>query len=269
MIRSLLSAAFAVLAGAALAQDGTVPPQLLGTQRPLNGDTIRFCIDASSVGAGFDRAVAKAIADVLLVKATFVQAPAGFPLDAGGYLDELQLTMSTECDALAGISLQPNMAFPEWASVTRAYADVPFVLVAADPSYHSLGDIPRDRIIGTAIGSIGEAVFLTYIAQLPANQQWRRLPYADPKLMLTRLRDGTLGGMILWQPVLSRLGDIGDVHTISSAPAPESSVLVGMLVSSRDQFLRGSIDEAIGALIADGTIATLMQQFGYAGEPAQ
>jgi polar amino acid transport system substrate-binding protein len=55
--------------------------------------------------------------------------------------------------------------------------------------------------------------------------------------------------------------------TIPLDPLPAINVSVGDLVSSRDSYLRTQLDNAIGSLIADGTIAKLMQEHGYSGTP--
>jgi ABC-type amino acid transport substrate-binding protein len=262
------------LAPAAWAQSNTLPPQLLNNSKPLQGDTVRFCIDKFSPGAAFDKSVSQAIADALLVKAVFVDAPTGFPLDGQGFYDELQLTMSKDCDVMAGISILPDTgipAYPDWATVTRPYAQVPFVLVTKDPSYQSLGDIPPGKVVGATIGSLGQGVILTYNQQQSEDKQLKYLPYADPKLMLKRLLDGHLVGMVIWQPQLNIITDgnpeAQGLRTISLAPLQPVFASVGDLVSSRDAYLRSQIDTAIGSLVADGTIAKLMSDMGYAGTP--
>lgn len=267
MFRFLLVAALAALSVLPAHAQGTVPPQLLDTTRPV-GNVIRFCLDTLSPGADFDRDVAQAVADAALLEAQFVEAPGGFPLDAAGYLDELRLAMNNTCEVLPGISLQPGLAVPEWASVTRPYADVPFVLVVTNPAYRRLGDVPHDRRIGTAIGGVGERAVIAYMEAVRPEQRWTRLPYADPELMLRRLRDGTIDAMVLWQPVLARIApDAPDLRIIPADPVPETSVPVGMLVTARDQFLRTLIDDTIAALAADGTLAALMEKHGYLGTP--
>jgi ABC-type amino acid transport substrate-binding protein len=269
----LAQAAFLVLltAGQALAQTSGIPEQLFNTTRPQQGDTIRFCIDQRSIGAKFDHAVSQAIADALLLNAVFVDAPTGFGLNADGYSDELRLAMNNECDAMAGMSLQPNSPLLEWATFTRAYAEIPFVFAVTDASYNSLNDIPKDRTLGTALGSVGESAFITYQSTQSENQRWRRLPYADPRLMLTRLLDGTLGGILLWGPALSFITD-GDpagagVRIVPTDPMPASNVSVGLLLSAQETFLRSQMDQAIGSLIADGTLQGLMEEYGIVGTP--
>ncbi len=258
--------------GSVLAQDDEVPQDLLNQSTRLQGDQITFCLDRSAPGAPLDMKVGQAIADALLVKAKFADAPSGFPIDATGYLSELQIAMSNTCDVLLGISLQPNFPYPDWATPTRPYAEIPFVLVATDPSYKSLADIPRSRPLGTAVGSLGEYNFIVYNQQQSEAQRWRRFPYADPKLMLKRVKDGTIAAALLYQPALLEAtnGDpaAAGVRIIPTDPVPASAVEVAALVSSRDSFLRTQIDEAIASLDSDGTIQSLMQQAKFAGTPS-
>ena len=250
------------------AQAQVLPQQLMSQERPLQGDTIRACVDDSSAGGKLDRAIAQAISDALFLKVEFVEGIRGFPLDGDGYLAELQIQLNNDCDIFLGVSVQPNMPFPDWAVVTRPYARVPFVLVT-DKDYASLADIPHDGIIGTALASIGERVFATSVAQRPADQRWTRLPYADFNLMTTRLRDGTLAAMLLWQPSLLKLAEtdptVASLKIIPLAPVPESYVDVGALVATRNTFLRTQIDQAIGELSADGTIDRIMSDLGILG----
>jgi polar amino acid transport system substrate-binding protein len=270
---AVLALSLAVAVGPAVAQN-TVPPELLNNNRTSLGDTLRFCVDDFAPAADFNKAVSQAIADSLLVKATFSPGPSGFALDGQGYMDELQLIMSTSCDAFAGISIEPDSGisiYPEWATVTRAYATVPFVFVVKDPAYTKLGDIPGGKKIGSTMGSVAQGQLVTYIGQQPQSQQWLNLPYADPKLMLKRLEDGTIDGMAIWQPVLNQITD-GDpaklgLKIVPMDPVQPAAASVGYLVQASDSYLRSQLDTAIGSLISDGTIAKIMQQFNYQGTP--
>lgn len=259
----------------AVAQEmGVIPQQLFSNSRRLQGDSIRFCVDDFSVGAKFDRAVATAISEALLVKPLFVPAPAGFPLDGGGYLEELQLVMTNECEVLIGISMTPGAAespWPDWATVTRPYAQIPFVVAVTDANYKSLGDIPAGKTLGAAIGSLGLGAVVTYNQQNPPEKRLRYLPYGDPALMLRRLLDGTLAAMVIWQPQLHQVASANpaaaSLKLASFAPLKTVVTGVGNLVNSRDSFLRASIDQAIGQLVSDGTIARLMKEQGIEGTP--
>ncbi|RUT31261.1 ABC transporter substrate-binding protein [Arsenicitalea aurantiaca] len=258
------------LAAPAFAQ--SVPQELLDNTRRAQIDSLTFCLDPTSVGAPFDRRVAKEIAGALLLNARFADAPSGFALDGAGYMEELQIAMNNRCDVMMGISLQPGSVFPDWLVFTRPYAQVPFVFaVDAASGYQRLGDLPPEATIGTALGSRGEREFIIYNTQQPQSRQWRRLPYADPALMLRRVQDGSLGGMLIWQPALRALGEtqseVAQLRVVPTDPVPVSVVSLGALVSSRDAFLRTQIDEAIGALVNDGTIARLLEELGYEGRP--
>lgn len=269
LVRFGITLALCLLATPLQAQ--VLPPQLLDQQRALQGNTIRACVDDYSPGAQLDRAVIQAIADALFLQVNYVEALRGFPLDGDGYLAELQVHLNNDCDLLMGIAVQPDSPFPEWAAVTRPYAQVPFVLVVTDRSYDKLGDIPLGSTIGTAIASLGERVFITSMQQRPKDQRWKRLPYADVALMLTRLREGKLAGMLLWQPALAQLlakdGDDDDLKVIALNPVPTAEVLVGALISSSNTYLRSQVDNAIEQLAADGTFDQIMLELGLGPTP--
>lgn len=256
----------------AAAQDGEVPPQLLNTTRRQQGDVLKVCTDAYSPGGAFDAEVAKAIADALFLTVEFHPTPTGFPLNGGGFLAEVQVALNNTCDLMMGMAVQTTSPFPDWATVTRPYASISFVAAVIDPAFTKLGDIPKDRLIGTAVGSKAEQVFLTWLGQQPEDQRWNRLPYADPHLMLKRLRDGRIGGMMLYQPAflqLMREDKEGGAmpRSVPFDPVPMQDVRVGGIVNTRDTFLRSQVDEAIDALVADGTIAAIMERMEIIGTP--
>lgn len=270
MIRSLVIALALCSAAPAFAQDTGVPPELLNNTRRLNGDEINVCLDTSGASRTFDQDVARAIGDALFLKVNLMEGFGGFPIDGGGFMDALMIAMTNTCDLFMGISVQTTAPFPDWVAVTRPYATIPFVYAAVDPAFQKLSDIPKDRMLGTALQSLGELGYVTWAQQQPEAERWRRLPYADFKLMLERVEDGKLGAMLLWQPALAQLlqddpAKAANIHIIAADPVPESVVKVGALVSSRDSFLRSQIDQTIDALVQDGTIAALMEQHGYTG----
>jgi polar amino acid transport system substrate-binding protein len=266
----LFALALAADAAPVLAQ-GSVPPSLIQNTRPMQGDKIRFCIDGSSPGGEFNREVSQAVADALLVDAEFTVSPKAstFPLDGGGYMDELQLVMSQSCEVFVGISILPegNSAFPEWATVTRPFAAIPFVFVVREGTYKSLGEIPGGERVGITMGSLAQMAMIAYVGQQPQNARWITLPYGDPKLMLKRLEDKTLSGMAIYLPSLLEITN-NDPAALGLTLVPFSPVQrpvaeVGNMLSARDDYLRTQLDEAIGSLIADGTIGRLLEKHGY------
>ncbi|WP_417247881.1 substrate-binding periplasmic protein [Celeribacter sp.] len=269
IFRPILALIFALNCVAAYGQNA--PQIYLDNTRRIQGDEIRVCVDDTAVGAPFDRAVAEAIGQALFLNVVFDKSPSGFPINGGGFLEELQIRMNKNCDLVMGMSLQTGNLYPDWVSPTRVYATVPYVLAALDPSYESLSDIPNDHFVGTSLGSSGEWAFITAMSQRAEGQRWKRLPYADKALMLERLRDGRLSAILLWQPMLQKLlsgdPDAADIRVISPEPIEVATVRVGGLVSSRDDFLRSQIDSAIDALIQDGTISMIMDDLGFEGTP--
>lgn len=269
---SRLAAVAAALLVTTTAQAQLLPQQLQTQERAVQGNKIRACVDDYSAGGKLDRAIAQAIGDMLFLDVEYKEALRGFPLDGDGYLAELQIQLNNDCDLFMGVVVQPNMPFPDWASITRPYAEVPFVLVTDKPEYNSLADIPYGLIIGTALASLGERVFATSVAQRPEDQRWKRLPYADFELMTTRMREDKLAAMLLWQPSLLQLAEtdpnVADLRVISLDPVPQAVVPVGALVSTRNTFLRTQVDNAIAELSADGTIEQIMSDLGVMGSAA-
>lgn len=269
MFRFLVPAFLLLSSGVAMAQTSGIPPEELSNTRRQAGDSINVCFDRTSLGRPFDEAVAKALGDALFLDVKVIEGFGGYPLNGDGFLDELTLAMNNTCDMFMGVSVSENSPVSEAFSITRPYATIPFVLAVKDPAWQSLNDIPKDQRLGTAMASMGEMNYIIWAQQRAKPESWVRLPYADPNLMATRVLDGTIAGMIVWQPVLARLQqerpEAAALRVIANSPIPDSEVRVGALVSSRNGFLRSQIDQAIDALVADGTLDALMKQFGYSG----
>lgn len=258
------------IATSALAQSHGVPSELLHNTRRLDGDRLQVCSDRTGKIGDFDRAVAQAIADALFLTPDFHEGFGGFPTSGDGFLDELQIAMTNSCDIMTGMTVQANSPFPDWAVLSRPYVSLPYLFVVRD-DYAALPDVPVDRKLGTALSSMGERVFITWNQQQPESRRYVRLPYADMDLMTKRVADGSIAGMVIWAPVFAQLQktnpDARGLHAISMAPVPEMVTRVGILLKARDTYLRHQVDQAIDALVADGTIATLMADFGYLGVP--
>lgn len=256
------------ITGVAQAQTHGVPQELLKNTRRLGGDTLQVCGDVTGKTKGFDQAVARAIGDALFLKVQFHEGFGGFPTSGDGFLDELQIALTNTCDMMVGVTVQANSPFPEWAVLSRPYVSLPYLLVVKD-DYKSLLDVPVQRHLGTAMSSMGERVFITWNQQRPKEQRYVRYPYADMDLMTTRVLDGSIAGMVIWGPawaeVQKRMPEAAQLHSISMQPVPDSVTRVGILMKVNDSYLRAQIDETIDALVADGTIESLLEEFGYEG----
>lgn len=273
MLRYLVPMLFVASSGLALAQSSGIPPEEMTNTRRQAGDAINVCFDRTSPGYAFDLAIAEAIGSALFLEVKVQEGFGGFPLSGDGFLDELSLAMNNTCDMFMGVSVSTNSPVSDAFSITRPYATVPFVLAVSEEAWQSLGDIPKDRHLGTAMASMGEMNYITWALQQSKSETWGRWPYADADLMATRVLDGTIAGMIVWQPVLSRLqrerDDAKALRVIANTPVPASDIHIGALVSSRDSFLRSQVDQAIDALVGDGSIAAIMEKFGYEGRAGE
>lgn len=272
--RLIAACLLAGLGGAGMAEDLEIPTELMPATRPMQGDRLRVCLDRSSAGAALDIAVAEAIGEALFLEVEIRPGLANFPLTGGGYLTELAILMNNDCDVMMGMVGHAEPAYSEFAIQTRPYARVPFVAAVTDPDLARLGDLDRDAVIGTALGSMVEQVYVYWAAEQPESRRWVRLPYADPALMIRRLRDGTLGAALIWQPALARVLAAGDdeagdpgiaVHSAALDPLDEIVVEVTAIVDRRDNFLRTQLDEAITALSEDGTLTAIMDDLGIGG----
>ena len=258
------------ITGMAQAQTHGVPQELLQNTRRLNGDSLQVCSDITGKTKAFDHAVARAIGEALFLKVDIHEGFGGFPTSGDGFLDELQIALTNTCDMMVGVTIQANSPFPEWAVLSRPYVSLPYLLVVKD-DYKTLLDIPVERHLGTAMSSMGERVFITWNQQRPKEQRYVRYPYADMNLMATRVLDGSIAGMVIWGPAWAdlqkQMPEASALRPISMQPVPNSVTRVGILLKVSDSYLRAQIDETIDALVADGTIAELLTEFGYEGTP--
>lgn len=259
------------LAQSAAAQTHGVPPELLKNTRRMDGERISVCADTSGRTLAFDKAVAELIADALFLQMDYQEGFGGYPTSGDGFLDELQIAMTNSCDILMGMTVQENSPFPTWAALSRPYVSLPYMIIVKD-AYEKLLDIPTDRKLGTALGSMGERVFITWNQQRPKSARYSRFPYADMTLMAKRVQDGTIAGGVIWAPAWAELQrqapeQVAGLRAIPLSPVPETVTRIGILVKARDSFLRARIDEAIDALVADGSIAAKLAEFGYLGTP--
>lgn len=245
-----------------------VPPEFYDGFRRVGGNEVTYCIDLSSPVVEFNRQAAAAIADALLLEHAFFDVDPTYPIDAQGYLDDLFVWLTDDCDAFMGVSLG-STTLPSWLTITRPYASFRYVLVAADENVQALRDLPLEELVGSQMVSAGDRALIAFLQARTQSERWRRIPYADNALMLERLLDGTLGAMLIWEPTLYLLTD-GDpesfgVHIIDPAPFQEQRVAVGMVLRQQQAFVREQIDAAIAALVADGTMLELLEQTGVPG----
>ena len=282
----LLAACIAVLLGGAgsflfAQRPFGLPPDFVQERLHQRGDRIVFCFHADRPTAGFDKAVGEELANALLVEPQFVEFSPRVrtpPLDYRLYMDEEEtyILLVDRCDAFVGFTLVEEVA-QEWLTFTRPYYHSPFVFAVANPDYQRLQDIPAGSPIGTRLLSAAHIRFSAFLQSLPSDARWRSVPYVDNERLFERLLDGSVEGIIVWAPALHVLEqtELGheassesdvDLYVIESDPFPGVEVTFTIALRERDAFLRTMLDEALVAVIEDGTIHALLEEYGLPGE---
>ncbi|MCW5714701.1 MAG: transporter substrate-binding domain-containing protein [Bauldia sp.] len=250
--------------------DGVAGNELLETWRRHTGNLLRFCYDENASTAAFDRAVGEEIGARMLVATEFVPIRAGYGIDGQYLLEDLFVALTNNCDAMLGLSVFSGYAVE--FTVTQPYVHYDFVLGVVDPAYGRLLDIPAGARLGTQISTRGEVAFLGYNNVRSEGSRWLRLPYADPDLMLTRLLDGTIVGMVLFGPTFVQIAadrpEAAAVRLLTLDPVQGAFANVGAVLLAQSSFLRSEIDGAIASLVADGTIARRLVSSGLGDVPA-
>lgn len=269
----LLSGAFC-LVSAAFAQAPVLLPELSRESRPLQGDSLRFCLlEDASLTADFERALGQELAASLLLEATFVSVVAPLHRLPEDYVlpytfEEIFMFLSQDCDAFLGFPLASER-YPDWLTLTRPYLRTGFVtVVKADAPHRVIGDIPRDQPLGTRSLSKGDRALAVYLGARPRSERWPRFPYASNRQVFERVRDGTIAAGLVWEPAASARIAAGEPFRILPAgDLPRTHVDLGVALRANNPFLRQQLDTAIAAAIGSGTIAELIASSGLAAEP--
>ena len=273
--KTLVTATLALVlatGGDALAQASikVIPLEALDTTRHLDNDEITFCINQNSVLAEFDRAVATALADAVLLTPKFydILVPTRRPLtDFRILLDErlLFVKLTNDCDAMMGFRNSPALV-PEFMSVTQAYFTSRSLFFSTDANVTSLASLKAGDKVGTRMGAPGDNAFHSYLQTLPKDSRPSRIPYPDNTLLIERLQDGSVSTIYAWElaPHFATDGQPETLNIKASFPAPFSTVPLefSIAVLKQNTFVRDLLNGAIEQLISDGTIEDTLASLG-------
>jgi polar amino acid transport system substrate-binding protein len=234
--------------------------------------TLGYCIDARDPDWPVARQIAAAVAAALLLRAEehlIGDDPKTADM-SGEDMDDIYRLLIQHCDVVFGFKLVPD-AYPAWLTITRPYYRAAYIYAAADPSWRSLSDMPVARAIGATIGTSADMRLSQYILAVPAAQRWDKYPMSSDEAALRAVIKGTTGAALVWAPAFwaLRAADpaFSALREIKPAPLPVSTADVGAVLLSRQVFLRSSIDQAIGSLTKDGTIARILTDAKFPGTP--
>lgn len=231
--------------------------------RRLDESQLRYCVDKRDPDWEVAGAIADAIAAGLLLE------PVRYVVEGeivAEDITKIYARMLEHCDMHMGFKLIPG-AYANWVTLTRAYYDAEYVFVTADPALQRLGDLPPGRPIGAAMGTTAHLRLVSYLKAMPADKRWPAFPMGTNDEALGALVNGTVDVALVWAPELwAKQKDdpaYAKLRVITSDPLPPTKLGVGGLLFSNQTFLRNSIDEAIAALTADGTIQGILDQYSF------
>jgi len=174
--------------------------------------------------------------------------------------------MLEHCDLHMGFRLIPD-GYAQWITLTRAYYQSQYVFVTADADLDALADFAPARRIGATLGTLAHIRLAAYLAALPAAQRWAAFPMGTNDLALTALLNGTVDVALVWAPALGGKQQAdpayANIRVIDPNPLPPTFLGVGMVMLADQSFLRAAVDEAIAALTEDGTIASILEYYGF------
>ncbi len=228
--------------------------------RRLDQSQLRYCLDRRDPDWPVAGAIADAIAGALLLE------PKRYMVESDIVLEDITRVyalMLEHCDIHMGFKLIPD-GYADWITLSRAYYEAQYVYVAADPNLRSLADLPVARPLGAAIGTTAHVRLVTYLTAQPADKRWPTYPYGSNDLALEALLKGTVGVALVWAPSLwaKQQADpaYAKLRIIDPKPMPPTALGVGALMLSNETFLRTAVDQAIAALVSDGTIQSILDK---------
>ena len=231
--------------------------------RRVDESQLRYCVDPRDPDWQVDSAIADAIAEALLLE------PKRYVVESQLILEDLTNlyeVMLKHCDVHMGFKLIPE-GYPSWLTPSRAYYETGYVFVTKNPDIHKLGDLAAGHPIGATVGTTAHIRLVSYLLALPAEKRWPIYPYGTNDLALESLRNRAVDVALVWAPDLwlkqQQDPSFAALHVIEAAPLPPTTLGVGALLLQQNTFLRTTVDQAIAALVSDGTIQSILERYNF------
>lgn len=224
---------------------------------------LRYCVDQRDPDWQVAAAIADTIAQALLLEPNQYMTESDIVLED---ITKVYALLLEHCDIHLGFKLIPG-GFSSWATLTRAYYDSQYLFVTNDPDAQSLAELAPTQRIGATMGTSAHFRLVSYLTALPAAERWPTYPMGSNDRALESLVKGSIDVALVWAPSLWAKQQEDEVYAklrvIESHPLPETGLGVGALMLAKETFLRTAIDQAIAALIADGTITRILESFQF------
>ncbi len=231
--------------------------------RRLDESQLRYCVDRRDPDWEVAAAIADAVASALLLEPQQYLVDRNFVAED---ITKVYALLVEHCDMHLGFKLIPG-GYSQWATLTRSYYEAEYVFVTNDPDIGSLGDLQSGRPIGATLGTSAHVRLVSYVSALPARDRWPVHPKGTNDLALESLLDGSADVALVWAPTLwakQRTEPAFSVlRRIDPRPLPPTALGVGAIMLRDETFLRTAVDEAIAALIADGTISAILDDYRF------
>jgi polar amino acid transport system substrate-binding protein len=258
-----------LISSAVFAQDTPFVSDEYKFGKRQDGAALNYCVDERDPDLPIAREIGRTVAQALLLQ------PKEHPIGqntVGEDLDNLYRVFLESCDVFLGFKLISD-AYPPWIAISRPYYRASYVLVTTNPDWKSLADLPKSSAIGATIGTSADIRLIQYLQALPAEQRWNRFPMGSDEFTLQALKRGTVGVALVWGPSFWALQksdpSLAALRAISPRPLPETTVGIGAILLANETFLRKSVDDAIAALTADGTIEAILNRAKFPATPAK
>jgi len=246
-------------ASPAWAQRPTVPDEWRFGKRQ-DPAMLRFCVDQRDPDWTVAQAIGEAIAGALLLQPKVHRIEDALLFEQ---LDDLYIYFLKYCDIYLGFKLIPG-TYPDWIALTRPYYRASYGVLVTDPSWTALADMPASRPIGSTVGTSADFGLLGYLQAVDPSRRWPRYPMSTNEAAIAALRSGAVGAALVWMPSIWGLRQadpsIAVLRQVDPRPLPPSTLGVGAAALAEESFVRSSVDSAIAALVADGTIKAILER---------
>jgi ABC-type amino acid transport substrate-binding protein len=225
--------------------------------------TLQFCVFPDSPLHDFDRAVAQAIADTLLLEAQFHEGPGGANM-VQAFENELFIKLMDECDLAMGANFAWS-PLPDWLTISTPYYDAPYLAISASENYASLFDLEKGKLVGSRAFTPADMAIAEFSTQLGSARTWVRVPHRTSSELFTALEAKKLAAAIFWAPELAEIvgvDGIKNLHVLTTSPLRLPPARVGISMLSKNKYIRTMIDEAISHLQSTGIIDDIAAQHG-------
>jgi polar amino acid transport system substrate-binding protein len=237
--------------------------------RRQDGASLHYCVDERDPDLPVAAKIGEAIAGALLLEPKEHTVGEDW---SGEEIDQVYQVLLETCDVFLGFKLIAD-AYPDWLTITRGYYRGSYVFVTANADWRSLADVPVAQVIGGTIGTSADIRLMQYLTALKPAERWSHYPVASDEAALRDVMAGKLAAALIWAPSFWGLQKsdpaFAKLRIIAPKPLPVSSMDVGAVMLARETYLRASLDQAIAALTADGTIEAILKGFGFPAVPVR